>query len=98
MFQNVSQVGLAEMRPAVESTGGLMVMAETTSSPNFRTSLQKLLESDDNGHLKMAFSAVMEVYSSREIKVGDDVRSSYLIARFDLVSHLIRWLQSDPPI
>lgn len=54
------QAGLAEMRPAVEASGGLMVMAETTSSSNFRTSLQKLLERDENGHLKMAFGAVME--------------------------------------
>ena len=57
------------MRPAVETTGGLMVMAETTSSSNLRTSLQKLLERDENGHLKMAFGAVMEVFTTREIKV-----------------------------
>ena len=65
----LDQVGLAEMRPAVEATGGMMVMAETTASSNLRTSLQKLLERDEAGHLKMAFSATFEVFTAREIKV-----------------------------
>jgi protein transport protein SEC23 len=65
----LDQVGLAEMRPAVEATGGMMVMAETTASSNFRTSLQKLLERDADGHLKMAFAATFECFTAREIKV-----------------------------
>jgi hypothetical protein len=39
----LDQVGLAEMKTAVEPTGGFMVLAETFASDNFRTSLGQLL-------------------------------------------------------
>lgn len=63
------QVGLAEAKVAVESSGGMMVMAETFDSDQFKKSLQKLFARDEKGHLKMCFSASIEVMTTREVKV-----------------------------
>jgi protein transport protein SEC23 len=63
------QVGLAEAKIAVESTGGILVMAETCDSDQFKKSLQKLFMRDEEGHLKMFFNASVEVMTTREVKV-----------------------------
>jgi protein transport protein SEC23 len=56
-------VGLAEAKAAVDSTGGTMVMAEEFTNEIFKKSLQRMLQSDEQGHLNMAFNASMEVRS-----------------------------------
>ncbi|KAG6544642.1 hypothetical protein Mapa_013947 [Marchantia paleacea] len=66
---SLDQVGTAEAKLAVESTGGLMVLAETFDSDQFRKSLQKLFARDEDGHLKMCFNGSLEVITTREIKV-----------------------------
>jgi hypothetical protein len=63
------QVGLAEAKIAVESTGGILVMAETFDSDQFKKSLQKLFMRDEEGHLKMFFNASVEVMTTCEVKV-----------------------------
>jgi protein transport protein SEC23 len=63
------QVGLAEAKVAVENSGGLMVMAETFSSDQFKKSLQKLFARDEEGNLKMFFNASVEVMTTREVKI-----------------------------
>ena len=40
---SLDQVGLAEMKPAVERTGGLLVQADTFANPVFRESLKRAL-------------------------------------------------------
>ncbi|KAH9542694.1 hypothetical protein CY35_13G021000 [Sphagnum magellanicum] len=66
---SLDQVGLAEAKIAVESTGGILVMAETFDSDQFKKSLQKLFMRDEEGHLKMFFNASVEVMTTREVKV-----------------------------
>ena len=63
------QVGLAEAKVAVENSGGLMVMAETFSSDQFKKSLQKLFARDEEGNLKMFSNASVEVMTTREVKI-----------------------------
>mmetsp|Transcript_27066 Transcript_27066/g.76315 ORF Transcript_27066/g.76315 Transcript_27066/m.76315 type:complete len:757 (+) Transcript_27066:155-2425(+) len=71
----LDQVGLAEMRPAVVHTGGLILLSETfegdvtRQQDVFRKSLQRMFRQDANGHLDMSFGAQMEVMCSRENKV-----------------------------
>lgn len=65
----LDQCGVAEMLPAVESTGGLITLAETFDHSIFRETVQRMLEKDEQGHLKMVGNATMEVKCSREIKV-----------------------------
>jgi protein transport protein SEC23 len=65
----VLQVGLAEAKVAVDSTGGMIVMAETFDSDQFKKSLQRLFSRDEEGLLKMVFNASIEVMTTREVKV-----------------------------
>ncbi|KAJ7535739.1 hypothetical protein O6H91_12G044100 [Diphasiastrum complanatum] len=67
---SLDQVGLAEAKSAVESSGGLVVLAETFDSEIFKKSLQKLFTCDEEGHLKMCFNATLEVITTKEIKIS----------------------------
>ena len=64
----LDQVGLAEMRPAVEATGGTMVLSESFHAPIFRQSLGRLLATTPEGHLASAFNATIEIKLVKEIK------------------------------
>ncbi|GAQ79816.1 Sec23 protein transport family protein [Klebsormidium nitens] len=67
---SLDQVGLAEAKNAVDSTGGLMVMAEEFTNEIFKKSLQRMLQSDEQGNLNMAFNASMEVLTTKEVKIS----------------------------
>jgi hypothetical protein len=70
-----TQVGIAEMRPAIVHTGGLILLSETfegdvtRSQDVFRKSLQRMFARDAGGNLNMCFGAQIEVLCSRENKV-----------------------------
>jgi len=68
---SLDQVGLAEMRPALERTGGVAVQADTFANPVFRESLKRLLAppSDAAAHLGTAAAATLEVIPSRDVRV-----------------------------
>mmetsp|Transcript_42666 Transcript_42666/g.101302 ORF Transcript_42666/g.101302 Transcript_42666/m.101302 type:complete len:757 (+) Transcript_42666:368-2638(+) len=72
---SLDQVGLAEMRPAIVHTGGLILLSETfegdltRSQDVFRKSLQRMFHCDSNGHLDMSFGAHIDVLCPKEIKV-----------------------------
>ncbi|KAG0630568.1 hypothetical protein M758_1G188200 [Ceratodon purpureus] len=66
---SLDQVGLAEAKVAVDHTGGMIVMAETFDSDEFKKSLQRLFARDEEGLLKMIFNASVEVMTTREVKV-----------------------------
>lgn len=65
----ILQVGLAEAKVAVDQTGGMIVMAETFDSEQFKKSLQRLFDRDEEGLLKMFFNASVEVMTTKEVKV-----------------------------
>eukprot|EP00271_Cylindrocystis_brebissonii_P003700 TRINITY_DN14953_c0_g1_i2.p1 TRINITY_DN14953_c0_g1~~TRINITY_DN14953_c0_g1_i2.p1 ORF type:complete len:764 (-),score=184.54 TRINITY_DN14953_c0_g1_i2:842-3133(-) len=66
---SLDQVGAAEARVAVETTGGVLVLAETFESEQIGKSLQKLFARDEQGYLAMAFEALVDVTTTREVKV-----------------------------
>jgi protein transport protein SEC23 len=54
---SLDQVGLAEMKTAVDQTGGVMVLAEQFRAETFRSSLRRLFRRDASGALDMYFNA-----------------------------------------
>ena len=66
----LDQVGLAEMRPAVERTGGAVVLAESFSHEVFRLSFSKLCSSvaPADAALGLASLATVEVVTSRDVR------------------------------
>jgi len=65
----LDQTGLHEMKQCCNSTGGHMVMGDSFNSSLFKQTFQKVLSRDQKGDFKMAFNGVLEVKTSREIKV-----------------------------
>jgi protein transport protein SEC23 len=65
----LDQVGVAEMRPAVDRTGGHIVMDDSFTHNIFSGSFQRIFFRDeaDNNDLIMAFAAEMQVLTSREL-------------------------------
>eukprot|EP00357_Protocruzia_adherens_P026979 CAMPEP_0115036662 /NCGR_PEP_ID=MMETSP0216-20121206/42260_1 /TAXON_ID=223996 /ORGANISM="Protocruzia adherens, Strain Boccale" /LENGTH=642 /DNA_ID=CAMNT_0002416541 /DNA_START=359 /DNA_END=2287 /DNA_ORIENTATION=+ len=66
----LDQVGLLEMKPCVENTGGYLVMSESFNTPMFKESLRKIFDRDEADALKMGFNANIEIIPSRDIKVS----------------------------
>ncbi|KAI5083774.1 hypothetical protein GOP47_0003517 [Adiantum capillus-veneris] len=66
---SLDQVGVYEIRSAVEVSGGLLVLAETFGSDEFRISLQRLFASDSEGCLKMCFNATIEIIATQKVKI-----------------------------
>lgn len=67
----LEQVGLAEMKEAVERTGGLTIQTDTYGNPVFSESLPRvfLLDPAADGYLGLVSTATLEVIPSRDIKV-----------------------------
>ncbi|GJP32016.1 hypothetical protein CLOM_g16562 [Closterium sp. NIES-68] len=63
------QVGVAEMRGAIEATSGTLVLAESFESDIFAKSLCKLFQRSEAGHLLAGTDGVVEVKLPREVKV-----------------------------
>uniref|UniRef100_A0A7S2RSN8 Protein transport protein SEC23 n=1 Tax=Eucampia antarctica TaxID=49252 RepID=A0A7S2RSN8_9STRA len=66
---SLDQVGLLEMHPLVEATGGLVVLGDSFGQSVFKESLRRIFALD-NGVMNMAFGATLEVLCSREVKVA----------------------------
>ena len=72
----LDQIGLLEMKPCAEKTGGVIVQSDTFSSPMFRETFKRVFASragvqDDGDAPPVAFanSVHLEVLGSRDIKV-----------------------------
>ncbi|CAI7791110.1 unnamed protein product [Closterium sp. NIES-53] len=63
------QVGVAEMRGAIEATSGTLVLADSFESDIFAKSLYKLFQRSHEGPLLAATDGVVEVKLPKEIKV-----------------------------
>lgn len=66
----VDQVGILEMKPCFEQTGGFYVMTDSFGNPVFKESFKKFFEVDDQGELKMGFLSEITVRCSKEVKVS----------------------------
>jgi len=66
----LDQVGIMEMRPLVERTGGYIVMSESFTGNIFKQSFKAVFARDATGQgLRMAFGGALEVLTSSEFKV-----------------------------
>ncbi|MEW5313173.1 MAG: hypothetical protein WDW38_004762 [Sanguina aurantia] len=67
----LDQVGMAEMKVCVQSTGGMVVQSDTFASSTYKDSLKRLFLSDgDEGFMGLSSNATFEVIPSRDIKVA----------------------------
>ncbi|KAL5231778.1 hypothetical protein ABZP36_030554 [Zizania latifolia] len=64
----LDQVGVAEMKVAVERTGGIVVLAESFGHSIFKESLQRIFQSSDND-LGLSFNGIFEVNCSKDVKI-----------------------------
>ncbi|XP_050236190.1 protein transport protein SEC23 E [Mercurialis annua] len=64
----LDQVGVAEMKVAVERTGGLAVLAESFGHPVFKDSFKQIFE-DGEQSLGLCFNGMLEINCSKDIKI-----------------------------
>ena len=66
----LEQSGLAEMKPAIQGTGGLVVQTDTFKNPMFKDSLTRVFAAPgDEGFVGRCACAALDVYTSRDIKL-----------------------------
>ncbi|XP_010269071.1 PREDICTED: protein transport protein SEC23-like [Nelumbo nucifera] len=64
----LDQVGIAEMKVAIERTGGLIVLSESFGHPVFRDSFKRIFE-DGEEALGLCFNGTLEINCSKDIKI-----------------------------
>ncbi|KAK3190203.1 hypothetical protein Dsin_029764 [Dipteronia sinensis] len=65
----LDQVGTAELKASVESSGGFMMIGETFESDQFRKCMRHIFSHDEEGNLKMYFDATIEIVTTRDVKI-----------------------------
>jgi protein transport protein SEC23 len=63
----LDQVGVAEIKVAVERTGGLVVLSESFGHSVFKDSFKRVFEVSDD--LGLSFNGIFEVNCSKEVKI-----------------------------
>ncbi|KQJ88565.1 hypothetical protein BRADI_4g19570v3 [Brachypodium distachyon] len=64
----LDQVGLAEMKLAIERTGGLVVLSESFGHSVFKDSFKRIFEGGEQS-LGLSFNGTLEINCSKDIKV-----------------------------
>ncbi|CAN4095951.1 unnamed protein product [Withania somnifera] len=64
----LDQVGIAEMKVAIEKTGGLVVLAESFGHPVFKDSFKQIFE-DGEQSLGLSSNGTLEINCSKDIKI-----------------------------
>lgn len=64
----LDQVGVAEIKVAVERTGGLVVLAESFGHSVFKDSFRRVFEAGDYA-LGLSFNGIFEINCSRDVKI-----------------------------
>ncbi|KAK4397165.1 protein transport protein SEC23 [Sesamum angolense] len=64
----LDQVGVAELKVAIEKTGGLVVLAESFGHSVFKDSLRRVFQSGDND-LGLSSNGIFEINCSKDIKI-----------------------------
>ncbi|CAI9777007.1 unnamed protein product [Fraxinus pennsylvanica] len=64
----LDQVGIAEMKVAIERTGGLVVLAESFGHSVFKESFKRIFE-DGEQSLGLSFNGTLEINCSKDIKI-----------------------------
>lgn len=95
----LDQTGLHEMKCCTNMTNGHMVMCDSFKSNLFKLSFQKIFMKDKKGNLNMAFNALLDVKTSRELKVSGAIgscinmnkRTSYVADKRDGIGGTSQW-------
>ncbi|RDA91021.1 hypothetical protein CP533_2542 [Ophiocordyceps camponoti-saundersi (nom. inval.)] len=66
---SLDQVGLLEMKGLCNSTGGHMILTDSFTSSMFKQSFIRVFEKDGDENLLMGFNAMLEVLTTKELKV-----------------------------
>lgn len=66
----LDQIGLLEMKSMVNSTGGVMILADSFNTAIFKQSFQRVFQKDAQGHLQMGFNATLDVQVSEWVMDG----------------------------
>ncbi|XP_052594547.1 protein transport protein Sec23A isoform X2 [Peromyscus californicus insignis] len=66
----LDQTGLLEMKCCPNLTGGYMVMGDSFNTSLFKQTFQRVFTKDIHGELKMGFAGILEIKTSREIKIS----------------------------
>lgn len=66
---SLDQVGAAELKDPVESSGGYMMLGESFESTQFRKCLRHIFSRDEEGNLKMYFDATIEIVTTKDVKI-----------------------------
>ena len=66
---SLDQVGLAEMKLAVDQTGGQVILAEQFGAENFRKSLRKMFARREDGTLEMLFNGTFSAFCTPHVMV-----------------------------
>lgn len=66
---SLDQVGAAELKVPVESSGGSMMLGESFDSEQFRKCLHHIFIRDEEGNLKMCFDATIELVTTKDVKI-----------------------------
>lgn len=65
----LDQVGLLEMKSLPNSTGGYMILTDSFTSKQYKSSFARVFDKDANNNLVMGFNASLEVMTTKELKV-----------------------------
>lgn len=66
---SLDQVGAAELRYPIETSGGFLVLAESFELEQFRKCLSQIFKHEASDHLSMTFDATIEIVTSKEVKI-----------------------------
>ncbi|XP_057959560.1 protein transport protein SEC23 G isoform X2 [Malania oleifera] len=66
---SLDQVGAAEMRVPIESSGGFMMLGESFESDQFRKCLRHIFNRDEDGNLNICFDATIEIVTTKDVKI-----------------------------
>ncbi|KAJ6754726.1 PROTEIN TRANSPORT PROTEIN SEC23 [Salix purpurea] len=73
----LDQVGVAEMKVAVERTGGLVVLSESFGHSVFKDSFKRVFENGEHS-LGLCFNGTLEINCSKDIKIQGDYWTLHL--------------------
>ncbi|KAK8924108.1 hypothetical protein KSP39_PZI019634 [Platanthera zijinensis] len=66
---SLDQVGAAEMRFPIETSGGLLILAESFESEQFKKCLRHIFKHEETDRLDMKFDATIELVTTKEVKI-----------------------------
>ncbi|KAI3875014.1 hypothetical protein MKW98_019587 [Papaver atlanticum] len=66
---SLDQVGVAELKVAVENSGGFLMLGESFESEQFKKCLGHIFEKDADGNLSMYFDATVEIVMTKDAQI-----------------------------